>query len=65
MRISVVIPTRNEAASIGRVLGDIPRPPVTDVCVVDSQSTDGTREIAAHTALASSTSRAAATDAHA
>ncbi len=47
MRISVVIPTRNEAGSIGRVLKDIPRPPVTDIVVVDSQSTDGTPAIAA------------------
>ena len=47
MRVAVVIPTRNEAGSIGRVLDDIPRPPVTDIVVVDSQSTDGTREIAA------------------
>jgi glycosyltransferase involved in cell wall biosynthesis len=46
MRISVVIPTRNEAGSIGRVLGDIPRPPVTDVVVVDAESTDGTVSIA-------------------
>lgn len=47
MRISVVIPTLNEAASIGHVLRHIPRPPVTDIVVVDAQSTDGTREIAA------------------
>ena len=47
MRISVVIPTRNEAASIARVLRDIPRPPVTDVIVVDAESTDGTAAIAA------------------
>jgi len=47
MRISVVIPTRNEAASVGRVLTDIPRPPVTDVVVVDAESTDGTGAIAA------------------
>jgi glycosyltransferase involved in cell wall biosynthesis len=46
MRIAVVIPTRNEAGSIGRVLADIPRPPVTDVVVVDSESTDGTPAIA-------------------
>ncbi len=46
MHVAVVIPTRNEARSISRVLGDIPRPPVTDVVVVDSQSTDGTPEIA-------------------
>jgi glycosyltransferase involved in cell wall biosynthesis len=47
MRVAVVIPTRNEAGSIRRVLDDIPRPPVTQVVVVDSQSTDGTPEIAA------------------
>jgi len=46
MRISVVIPTRNEAGSIARVLQDIPRPPVTDVVVVDNNSTDGTPAIA-------------------
>ena len=46
MRIAVVIPTRNEAGSIGRVLGDIPRPPATDVIVVDGASTDGTPAIA-------------------
>jgi glycosyltransferase involved in cell wall biosynthesis len=47
MRVAVVIPTRNEAGSIAQVLRDIPRPPVTDIVVVDSQSTDGTPEIAA------------------
>src|SRR5207244_3582240 len=47
MRIAVVIPTRNEAGSIARVLDDIPRPPVTDVVVVDAESTDGTPAIAA------------------
>src|SRR5512143_599052 len=46
MRISVVIPTRNEAGSIARVLTDIPRPLVTDVVVVDGHSTDGTPGIA-------------------
>jgi glycosyltransferase involved in cell wall biosynthesis len=46
MRISVVIPTRNEAGSIGRVLDDIPRPLVTDVVVIDASSTDGTPAIA-------------------
>jgi len=47
MRISVVIPTKNEAGSIARVLQDIPRPPVTDVVVVDAGSDDGTAAIAA------------------
>jgi len=47
MRVSVIIPTRNEALSIGRVLGDLPTDLVTEVIVVDSNSTDDTREIAA------------------
>ena len=47
MRVSVVIPTHNEAQSIGRVLADIPANIVTEVIVVDSNSTDGTPEIAA------------------
>jgi glycosyltransferase involved in cell wall biosynthesis len=47
LRVSVIIPTRNEAASIGRVLADLPSEHVTEVIVVDSNSTDGTPEIAA------------------
>ena len=47
MRVSVVIPTHNEAQSIGRVLADLPTSLVTEVLVVDSNSTDGTPEIAA------------------
>ena len=47
MRVSVIIPTRNEAASIGRVLADLPFDRVTEVIVVDSNSKDGTPEIAA------------------
>jgi glycosyltransferase involved in cell wall biosynthesis len=46
MRVSVVIPTHNEAQSIGRVLADLPADIVTDVVVEDSNSTDGTPEIA-------------------
>ncbi len=46
MRVSVVIPTHNEAQSIGRVLADLPANLVTEVLVVDSNSTDGTPEIA-------------------
>ena len=47
MRVSVIIPTRNEAQAIGRVLADLPYDLVTEVIIVDSNSTDGTPEIAA------------------
>ena len=46
LRVSVIIPTHNEAQSIGRVLADLPADIVTEVLVVDSSSTDGTPEIA-------------------
>jgi glycosyltransferase involved in cell wall biosynthesis len=46
VRVSVIIPTHNEAQSIGRVLADLPADIVTEVLVVDSNSTDGTPEIA-------------------
>lgn len=47
MRVTVVIPTRNEALAIGRVLADVPANLVSEVLVVDNNSTDGTPEIAA------------------
>jgi glycosyltransferase involved in cell wall biosynthesis len=47
MRVSVVIPTYDEAGSIARVLEDIPPSLVTEVLVVDGGSRDRTREIAA------------------
>jgi glycosyltransferase involved in cell wall biosynthesis len=47
VRVSVIIPTYNEGASIGRVLGDLPADLVSETLVVDSESTDATREIAA------------------
>jgi glycosyltransferase involved in cell wall biosynthesis len=47
MRVSVVIPTHNEAQSIERVLADLPSDLTTEVIVVDSNSNDGTAEIAA------------------
>src|ERR1700686_1490351 len=47
VRVSVIIPTHNEALSIERVLADLPRDLTTEVIVVDSNSNDGTPEIAA------------------
>jgi glycosyltransferase involved in cell wall biosynthesis len=47
VRVSVIIPTRNEAQAIGRVLADVPRNLVNEVIVVDNYSSDGTPEIAA------------------
>jgi glycosyltransferase involved in cell wall biosynthesis len=49
VRVSVIIPTHNEASAIGRVLADLPCDLLTEVIVVDSNSTDGTREIAEKT----------------
>lgn len=46
MRVSVIIPTYNEAQSIGSVLADLPPDLATEVIVVDSNSSDGTPEIA-------------------
>jgi glycosyltransferase involved in cell wall biosynthesis len=47
VRVSVIIPTHNEAQAIARVLADLPSDLTTEVIVVDSNSTDGTPEIAA------------------
>lgn len=44
--ISVIIPARDEAASIGLVLSDLPKSMLREVIVVDNASTDGTGEIA-------------------
>jgi len=46
VRVSVIIPTHNEAQAIGRVLADLPSNLVTEVIVVDSNSTDGTTDLA-------------------
>ena len=46
MRVSVIIPTHNEAQALGRVLADLPSNLVTEVIVVDSNSTDGTPDLA-------------------
>lgn len=46
MRVSVIIPIHNEAQAIGRVLADLPSSLFTEVIVVDSNSTDGTQDLA-------------------
>jgi glycosyltransferase involved in cell wall biosynthesis len=46
VRVSVIIPTYNEAQAIGRVLADLPSNLVTEVIIVDSNSTDGTPDLA-------------------
>jgi glycosyltransferase involved in cell wall biosynthesis len=48
VRVSVIIPTHNEAQAIGCVLAELPADLVTEVLVVDCNSTDGTPEIAAN-----------------
>jgi dolichol-phosphate mannosyltransferase len=46
--VSVVVPARNEATRLGRCLGMLRRDPfVTDVVVVDDESSDGTGALAA------------------
>jgi len=47
VQVSVVIPTHNEAQAIAKVLADLPAGLAAEVIVVDSNSTDGTPEIAA------------------
>src|SRR5262245_23016551 len=47
MRVKVVIPALDEEASIGRVLGDLPREAIDEVIVVDHGSRDRTAEVAA------------------
>jgi glycosyltransferase involved in cell wall biosynthesis len=45
VRVSVIIPTHNEAQAISRVLADLPSDLVTEVIVVDSNSIDGTPDL--------------------
>jgi glycosyltransferase involved in cell wall biosynthesis len=42
--VVVIIPAHNEERSIGRVVRDIPRPPVSEIIVVNNRSTDRTAE---------------------
>jgi glycosyltransferase involved in cell wall biosynthesis len=44
-RVSLIIPTLNEAGSIEAVLKEIPRDVVDEILIVDGASTDGTPEI--------------------
>jgi glycosyltransferase involved in cell wall biosynthesis len=47
VRVSVIIPTHNEAQAIEHVLADLPADLTAEIIVVDSNSNDGTPEIAA------------------
>lgn len=42
MKVSLLVPTRNEEGCIGRVLQEIPRKFVDEVIIIDGHSTDGT-----------------------
>lgn len=46
LRVAIVMPARNEAQSVGLVLGEIPRELVSRVIVVDNGSTDDTADVA-------------------
>jgi glycosyltransferase involved in cell wall biosynthesis len=46
VRVSVIIPTHNEAQAIGRVLAELSSNLITEVIVIDSNSTDGTPDLA-------------------
>jgi len=46
MRVSLVIPTRNEASSLERTVREIPAGSVDEIIVSDGHSTDGTLEVA-------------------
>lgn len=42
MKVSLIIPTRNEEGAIGRVLKEIPKKIVNEIIVIDGHSTDNT-----------------------
>jgi len=49
MKVTVVIPTRNEQGAIGKVLKEIPKNIVSEIIVIDGNSTDNTeKEAKAH-----------------
>lgn len=45
-KISVIIPAFNEERSIGKVIDDIPKHLITEIIVVNNNSSDNTREVA-------------------
>lgn len=47
MKISLVIPTKDEAGAIGRVLKEVPKNIVDEIIVIDGNSTDNTAKEAA------------------
>lgn len=47
MKISLILPTLNEAENLPRLLAEIPAGQVDEIIVVDGNSTDGTPELAA------------------
>lgn len=44
MKVSLIIPTRNEQGCIGRVLKEMPRDVVDEIVIVDGRSTDKTAQ---------------------
>lgn len=44
MKVSLIIPTRNEQGAIGRVLKEIPRKLIHEIIVIDGHSTDNTKK---------------------
>ncbi|KFN04203.1 glycosyltransferase [Bacillus clarus] len=48
MKISVVIPTHNEAETLDKILAEVKELKPYEIIVVDNGSTDGTKEIALH-----------------
>ena len=42
MKVSIIIPAKNEQGCIGRVLREMPRDAVTEIIIIEGQSTDNT-----------------------